>query len=144
MLGAGFGALDAKGLIDLCADRAASGLRCTPWRLFLLEGVAQVTTACFVTEPGARILNAHACPGAPRCEQAEVETRALARALAARLPEGQSLHVSGCAKGCAHAGSADVTLVGSDGKFDLVRHGAAWDEPSARGLSREDVFKELT
>ena len=144
LLGAGFGALDASGLIDLFADDAAVGLRCTPWRLFLLEGVAEVTTDCFVTQPGARILNVHACPGAPRCEQAEIETRALARALAARLPVGQSLHVSGCAKGCAHTGSADVTLVGASGKFDLVRHGAAWDEPSARGLSRDDVFKELT
>ncbi len=144
LLGVGFGAVDARGLIGLFADDAVVGLRCTPWRLFLLEGASKVATDSFVTKPGAHILNVHACPGAPLCEQGEIETRALAEALATRMPKGQSLHVSGCAKGCAHAGPADVTLVGADGKFDLVRHGAAWDEPSARGLSIDDVFKELT
>lgn len=144
LLGAAFGALDAQGLIDLFADPKARGMRCTPWRLFLLEGVASVSSACFVTQPDAGILNVHACPGAPRCAQAQVETRGLARALAASLPQGQSLHVSGCAKGCAHAARADVTLVGSAGKFDLVRQGTAWDEPSARGLSSTEILKELT
>lgn len=49
------------------------------------------------------------------------------------------MHISGCDKGCAHPGPADVTLVGRDGKFDLVRNGAAWDRPDETGLSFEEA-----
>jgi precorrin-3B synthase len=80
-----------------------------------------------------------ACTGAPGCPQATVETRALAAALAPRLRSGTRLHVSGCAKGCAHPGPADLTLVGRDGAFDLVVGGAPWDEPQRRGIAPRDV-----
>jgi precorrin-3B synthase len=80
-----------------------------------------------------------ACTGAPGCPQASVETRALAAALAPRLRPGVRLHVSGCAKGCAHPGPADLTLVGRDGAFDLVANGAPWDEPQRRGLAPGDL-----
>ncbi|MEM1316183.1 MAG: cobalamin biosynthesis protein CobG, partial [Pseudomonadota bacterium] len=83
------------------------------------------------------LLAADACPGAPFCESASVETRGLARRLAPLL--GGSLHVSGCAKGCARATAADVTLVGRDGAFDLVRGGRAGDPAAARGLRPEDL-----
>lgn len=71
-----------------------------------------------------------------RCLQALSETRALARDLAPHLPEGTSLHVSGCAKGCAHPKPADVTLTatGSD-RFDLIRNGRANDRPLRSDLS---------
>ncbi len=52
----------------------------------------------------------------------------LARALT-DVPHGTAIHVSGCAKGCAHPGSAPWTLVGRDGRYDLVRHGKAGDTP---------------
>ena len=80
-------------------------------------------------------------PGTPRREgfvllwvQASVRTRDLARDLAPHLPPGRRLHVSGCAKGCAHPEPAEVTLVGRDGAFDLVRDGAPWDEPALWSL----------
>jgi len=67
----------------------------------------------------------------------------LAQALAPHLGAGQTLHVSGCAKGCARAGPASITLIGDTGKFDLVTDGAAWDEPSQRGLTAQDAMKEI-
>jgi sulfite reductase beta subunit-like hemoprotein len=56
--------------------------------------------------------------------------------LASCLPvrAGVLVHVSGCAKGCAHAQAAPVTLVGRDGEYDLVRDGKADGVPSLRGL----------
>ncbi|WP_395664493.1 hypothetical protein [Methylocella sp.] len=81
------------------------------------------------------LLRVVACPGAPACAQARASVRPLARALAPRLPAGRLLHVSGCAKGCALPGPADLTLVGrDDGGFDLVRDGAPWDEPARRAI----------
>jgi len=85
------------------------------------------------------VLRVKACTGAPGCPQASVETRQLARDLACRLPKGQDLHVSGCSKGCAHPAGAALTLVGRAGRFDLVKAGAPWDDPVARGLSPRDL-----
>jgi precorrin-3B synthase len=64
-----------------------------------------------------------ACVGAPACPQASVATRDLARLLAPLV--AGSLHVSGCAKGCARARPADVVLTGRDGLFDLALHARA-------------------
>ncbi len=43
----------------------------------------------------------------------------------------RTLHVSGCAKGCAHPGAAGLTLVGLPGGLGLVRGGTARDAPAA-------------
>ena len=144
LIGAPFGAMDAKALAALSEQTGAAGFRVTPWRLFLLEGVSRVPASCFVDQPGDPVLAVHACPGAPFCDQAQVQTRPLAKALAGAIAPGTILHVSGCAKGCAFPRESDITIVGANGKFDLVRQGAAWDEPTARGLSREDVLKEFS
>lgn len=135
--GVAFGQIDAAALADLALRTGATALRVTPWRLFLLEGAAPAPSPVFLTTPGDPLLTTDACPGAPACPQASVPTRDLARRLAP-LTRG-SLHVSGCAKGCARARPADTTLVGRDGRFDLVRKGCAWDEPRHRGLSPEDL-----
>jgi precorrin-3B synthase len=54
------------------------------------------------------------------------------------------VHVSGCAKGCAHAGSAELTLVGANGLYNLVMNGRAGDRPVASGLSLEDALAAFT
>lgn len=131
--GAAFGQIDAAALARLISDSGAQALRVTPARSFVLEGATSVDSAAFITQPDDPLLRVDACPGAPFCASATVETRALARRLAP-LTTG-SLHLSGCAKGCARAGAADVTLTGRDGAFDLVRGGAAWDAASVRGLA---------
>ena len=135
ILGAPFGQVEAGALRAVLEASGATALRVLPNRLFLLVGAGEgFDTAGFVTGPDDPLLAIHACPGAPLCPQAEVETRAMARRLAADLPEGTGLHVSGCAKGCAHPRAAALTLVGATGKFNLVRNGAPWDEPSETGL----------
>jgi precorrin-3B synthase len=137
LMGAPFGQIDAGALQRALQETGASGLRVTPWRLFLLEGAETLSGTPFIAEAGDPLLAADACPGAPLCPQASVETRSLATALASRFP---GLHVSGCAKGCASARPAAVTLVGNGGRFDLVRNGHAWDAPAAAGLSPDDLL----
>jgi precorrin-3B synthase len=72
------------------------------------------------------LLRIDACPGAPACRSASVDTRRTARRLAAAGFAG-TLHVSGCAKGCARSTPADLTLVGEGGRYGVVRSGTARD-----------------
>ncbi|WP_050603337.1 cobalamin biosynthesis protein CobG [Ruegeria sp. 6PALISEP08] len=138
LYGAAFGSLPARKLYDLIDDSGATALRVTPWRLILLEGGAVIPAPEFVTDGTDPLMTADACHGAPFCSQAQVETRDIARALASHVPG--RLHVSGCAKGCARMGAADITLVGANGRFDLVKQGRAGDEPCQRGLDPETLM----
>jgi precorrin-3B synthase len=138
IFGAAFGQIDANVLATVLRENKAHGLRVTPWRLFLLEGVRTTNHIPFITNPDDPRLTTHACSGAPYCPQASVETRKLASQLA--VSTGGNLHVSGCAKGCALPHAADVTLVGRDGAFDLVLNGSPWEEPSQRGLDPNQII----
>ena len=70
----------------------------------------------FVTEtndPRRRIV---ACPGTPACASGLIAARSLAAEIARDVPlvgDGLALHVSGCAKGCAHPAPAPLTIVGT-------------------------------
>ncbi len=120
-----FGQTDAATLARLAG--LAPELRTTPWRAFSSP----------VPVPGfERPSTVIACPGAPACASASVPARADAARLEALGYGG--VHVSGCAKGCAHPGAAR-TLVGRDGRYDLIRHGRAGDPPDARGLTLEQA-----
>lgn len=140
LLGAAFGQIDADALTRTMHEMGAAGMRITPWRLFLLEGTEMPDDPAFVTQANDPLLTVDACPGAPSCPQATVETRALARVVAPRIAGG--LHVSGCAKGCARPRAAAITLVGREGRFDLVKNGSAWDAPRRSGLAPEDILAE--
>lgn len=144
MVGTAFGAIEAGDLLQILSDTDAPAIRVTPWRLLLLEAVHGVSAGNFITTPASPLLRVHACPGAPFCPQAQVETRPVARAVAARVTEFGTLHVSGCRKGCALPRAAGITLVGAQGKFDLVRGGAPWEEPETRGISANDIMRDLT
>jgi precorrin-3B synthase len=137
-----FGQIAAADLRGLAAT-ATAGLRITPWRMIVLPGVTDLGAVDIsddlIAAPGDPLLSVVACTGAPGCPQSSVETRALARSLAPTLPAGSRLHVSGCAKGCALPKRAPLTLVGRDGRFDLVENGAPWDEPARRGLAPPDL-----
>lgn len=124
-----FGAVTSGALSEL----AGLALRLTPWRAVLPEGDAR--GASWLTDPDDPLLRVSACTGAPGCASASVATRELARELAPHVPAGRHLHVSGCAKGCAHPAPASVTLTGRDGCFDLIPGGPAGGEPSRRGLA---------
>ena len=124
-----FGQTDAATLAHLAS--LTPELRTTPWRAFLspvaISGFAEPSTVV-------------ACPGAPACASASVPARAdAARLQALGLAD---LHVSGCAKGCAHARPAR-TLVGRDGRYDLVRHGRASDPPDLAGLTLDQAAAAL-
>jgi len=138
LIGAPFGQLPARALAEVVRECGANALRVTPWRLVLLEGGGACPAPDFVTGAGDPLLATHACPGAPYCPQAEIETRDLARQLAPHI--AGHLHVSGCAKGCAHPGPADITLVGRDGRIDLVKPGRVGDVPAKSGLSPETLL----
>ncbi|WP_375263604.1 cobalamin biosynthesis protein CobG [Palleronia sp.] len=129
--GVAFGQLPASTLAE--AAHAAEALRVSSWRTLLLEGATARPGG--LLPPDDPLLRIDACPGAPLCPQASVETRDLAR----RLQVTGSLHVSGCEKGCARSAAADVTLVGRNGRFDLVIGGRAGDTPARRGLAPEEV-----
>lgn len=134
LVGFEFGQMQAQTLARL-ADFGP--LRVTPWRMLLLEGApALPKIPGLITRPDDPLLRVIACTGAPGCVQAHQPTRALARALAPFWPKG-SLHISGCAKGCAHPGSASITLVATPEGFDLIRNGGAAASPDLRGLTFE-------
>ena len=125
LVGLGFGQMQAG---TLAALAALGPIRATPWRMLLVEGVrAMPDLQGLITDPADPLRRVVACTGAPHCPQALGPTRALARALAPQLPPGCLLHVSGCAKGCAHPRPADLTLVARGRGYDLVRAGTAAD-----------------
>ena len=139
--GVAFGQIDALVLQRLLRDSGALALRLAPNRMLILEGGQWSASTEFLTSSDDPLLRIDACPGAPACASATVQTRSLARAIAPVLQRAgatghqPSLHISGCAKGCARTRAADLTLVGCGGSFDLVRGGAAWDTPARTGLS---------
>jgi precorrin-3B synthase len=134
LVGLAFGQMRSESLGDLAA--LAPGLRLTPWRMLFLEGLHEMPRhEGLITRAGDPLLRVVACTGAPGCPEARAQTRALAAALAPAVPAGERLHVSGCAKGCAHPGPSAVTLVGTPDGFDLVRGGSPRDVPVMRGLT---------
>lgn len=136
MVGVPFGSTDAGTLATLMQKTGARALRLTPWRMLFLENAQHAEVPDILTN-WSPVLDAAACPGAPLCEQATVATRELARDLAATVKG--SLHISGCAKGCARPKAAALTLVGRDGRFDLVRQGRAGDTPVQMGLTADEA-----
>ncbi len=141
MFGVGlpFGAMDA-GIFAALADLAGGELRLTPWRAIVLPGApdpAALAALGLIVSPDDPLLRVSACPGQPGCASATVRTRDLA----ARLRPGVDVHVSGCSKGCAHPGAAALTLVGREGRFDVVRLGRAGDIPAQRGLTPAEVMQ---
>lgn len=141
MVGVAFGQLPHAPLRELAAG--AQALRMTPWRMILAEGVQEMPRgADFITEADDPALRVVACSGAPRCREARADTRRLAAALAPYVPADARLHVSGCAKGCAHPGPSAITLVATAGGFDLIRDGGARDAPVLRGLSSSGLIED--
>jgi precorrin-3B synthase len=108
--------------------------------MILVEGLGEMPHRDgLVTRADDPVLRVVACTGAPACPEAYAETRELAASLAPHLAPDTSLHVSGCAKGCAHPRASGITLVGTPHGFDLVRDGSPRDVPAQRGLATADV-----
>jgi precorrin-3B synthase len=130
-------------LADLAERQGDGSLRVTPWRALLLPGVMDAMAAArpgFIVRADDPRLRIAACTGAPGCGSATFDTRAVAARLA-----GQPglLHVSGCAKGCAHPGVAPLVLVGQADGYGIVRAGSAGDQPWLSGLTLEEAMLAL-
>jgi len=135
LTGLAFGQMQAKTLADLTA---LGDLRLTPWRMLLIEGLSRAPALPgLITQGDDPLLRVVACTGAPRCPQALGPTRDLARALAGHVPAGRVLHVSGCAKGCAHPAPADYTLVALAQGYGAARQAKATDPSPCPPLTAE-------
>jgi precorrin-3B synthase len=156
-LGLAFGHAHADTLIELCHLAAAQGamwVRPAPDRALLLGPLSEANAVAmrsaaerlgFVTEPRDPRRRIVACPGAPACASGLIASRALAAEIARHLPsssDGIAVHVSGCAKGCAHLGAAPLTIVGTDKGCGIVHNGSARTAPSAY-LDPADLLTEL-
>ena len=145
-VGLAFGHAEAETLIALAESASAHGARAVrpaPDRALLLIGIAEqdITASAheaarlgFVTradDPRRRIV---ACPGAPACASGFIAARKLALEFAdllgSHILQGKDLmHISGCAKGCAHPQPAALTIVGSARGCGIVEHGTARATP---------------
>lgn len=159
-IGLPFGSVPAGTLADLAGKALAMGaneIRFAPGRALLFLGLATPALPALreeavrlgfltdATDPRARIA---ACPGMPACASGRIATRELAEAVAsgsADLFDGSFiLHVSGCAKGCAHPGPTALAVVGGENGAGLVVDGTAKALPAgyrprydaARGIGR--------
>jgi precorrin-3B synthase len=76
-----------------------------------------------------------ACAGAPTCSSAHLAARAvaplIAETAAPQLNSAFSIHISGCGKGCAHAGKAALTIVGTSDGCAVIGNGTVRDAPFA-------------
>jgi precorrin-3B synthase len=141
-------------LTHVAKSNGAKWVRPAPDRVLLLgpfsEANATATRSAakrfgFVTEPHDPRRRIVACPGAPACASGLIAARALAAEIAQHLPssgDGIALHVSGCAKGCAHPAPAPLTIVGTELGCGIVRDGAARATPSAY-VDAVDIVAEI-
>ncbi|TIR18113.1 MAG: precorrin-3B synthase, partial [Mesorhizobium sp.] len=136
-----YGSMPAQPLIDLARESAnlgATEIRLAAGRALLVLGLSpsacaslhsSAATLGFVTDPTDPRTRIAACPGTPACTSGRIATRAIAETIARESPDlldaSLTLHVSGCAKGCAHPGTAALTLVGDENGAGLVVDGTA-------------------
>jgi precorrin-3B synthase len=152
-----FGEIDAvrfRALIERARALGASGLRLTPWRVFLIVGldrrgaeslVHSMADLGFIVDADDPRLRVAACPGAPACMHGHRSVRDDATRWAQLLPNGDGviLHVSGCAKGCARPIATAATLTATATGYDLILGARAGDPPVRRSLSGAEVAQLL-
>ncbi len=141
-----FGSVDASTLIAFChaaTTAGATGIRPAPGRTLLVMGLDRASAAALtatasslglVTSPTDPRIRIAACPGAPACASGLIAARDVASDIADLVNSFDStlsLHVSGCAKGCAHPGPATLTIVGDEKGAAFVVGGTAKGLPAA-------------
>jgi precorrin-3B synthase len=145
-----FGRLTCATLTALAS--ACAEIRITPWRALILVGpsadaedIAKAHGA--ILSHTDRRLKLTACSGAGGCDVGTTDTHATALAIADRagplLDHVRMVHVSGCAKGCAHPATADVTLTARDGVYDVALNAKPGDESPHTGLSPADAVARV-
>ncbi len=138
---------DLRSLAEAASLAGVASLLLTPWRALLapcradaVDGlISALSRLDLILDPGDARLKIAACPGAPDCRNASTNTRADALALAPLIATlsgpAPLLHLSGCAKGCAHAKPTRYCVVSNARGYDLVVDGRPGDAPVRQGLS---------
>ncbi len=147
-----FGRLEAeqlRRLSSLAEEAGATELRLSPWRTVYFgardaaaarQAVEAARLTGLIVDPDDPLLRIEACPGTPDCQSSSVDARGDARRLAALASANGydgSIHVSGCAKGCARSAPSKLVLVGKGGLYRLVRN-ATTRGPVERIIGVED------
>jgi precorrin-3B synthase len=146
-LGLAFGHATAASLEELtraAAAQGAAGLRTAPGRALLILGLARQAAASmaaaaerlgFVVHADDARRSVFACAGAPICSSAYIAARAMAPRVAeiaaSRLGTDFDIHISGCAKGCAHSKQAALTIVGTANGCAMIAGGRPGGVPFA-------------
>jgi len=140
-LGLAFAQVEASALVSFLHQAEALGataIRLAPGHAFFVLGLAREAAAAaqgLAAALGFRIAaedprNAIAtCAGSKGCASARMETKAMAQRLVEAAPDlldgSLTVHLSGCAKGCARPKPSELTLVGAPSGYGLVVNGAA-------------------
>jgi precorrin-3B synthase len=154
-VGLPFGFSDAarlKGLASIAEHHGADAVRPAAGRALLIIGLrpdrileftAQAAGAGFVVSGNDPRRHVIACAGAPACRSALMATRAMAPLVAeaaqGHIRESTVIHLSGCAKGCAHPAKAALAFVGPD---RLVIEGRA-DEPAVDRMTAAEFIGRI-
>jgi precorrin-3B synthase len=150
-----FGHADAKAfaeLVGIAGEHGASSVRPTPGRALLLIGMARADASAlarkakrlgFIVRADDSRRSIVACPGSPACASGLIPARTLAAELAPYVANLRgTVHISGCAKGCAHPAAAALTIVGTEQGCGIVRNGTA-QTAFSRHVAPSDLVTEI-
>jgi precorrin-3B synthase len=145
-VGLTFGYVEAatlRALSDIARTHGGSWARPAPGRTLLLGPFQRTTLKTvrdeaqrlgFAVDPSDARRRIVACPGAPSCASGLIAARTIAAEIVKdiELPgHGIAVHVSGCAKGCAHPAPALLTIVGTSWGCGIVHEGTAYATPTS-------------
>jgi precorrin-3B synthase len=152
-IGLAFGHSDAVALeclTEAAGTAGAIGMRAAPGRVLMIIGLKQEMSSSLIAaaerlgfivradDPRRHVV---ACAGAPICSSAHIAARAIApataQASAPLLDRSLTIHISGCAKGCAHPPPAALTIVGTPSGCALIADGSTRDAPYAQVSTNE-------
>jgi precorrin-3B synthase len=155
-IAATFGRIESDRLMKFTEAMAAHDIgeiRLSPWRALYAAVPSRqagqhlldaAESDGWIVDPADSLLQVEACPGYSGCRSTTLDTRRDGRRLARLLPQfgfTGTIHVSGCAKGCAKSGPSDLVLVGADGAYGVVRNGTSLDHPE-RSVTVSDLASD--
>jgi precorrin-3B synthase len=152
-VGLAFGHADAATLERLAQaanNSGTAGIRAAADRALLIVGLTAQTASTVAAEAERLgfVVRANdprryvvACAGAPVCAAAHIAARTLAPTVAeaarTHLDSDSLIHISGCAKGCAHPGAARLTIVGRHDGCAVISNGSVRDASVAFAAANE-------